>query len=112
MMQIGIDHRTTIDDIATAKEVGDALELSYPGWGWAVNVAGDLIRILNVKMEAATRRQTGRNIPWGMTLFKSNYATASELKKAVLSKGGELLERGYMPAGDGTGKQITHIDMG
>ena len=96
---IAVDHRTIPADIALAKEVGDSLEDSYPGWGWLVSVNDGVIDIINVAMEAAVKKQTKRNVPWGFRMFADNVSTSSELKKKVIMAGGELIERGYQRVG-------------
>ena len=110
-MDVAIDLTTTLLDAETAKQIGDTLEAAYPGWGWLVHVKGDYCTIINASMEAAIKKQTKRNAAYGMTLFLSKYASASELKAKILQMGGELLERSHVQAAAFRGDTIRQVDM-
>ena len=65
-----------------AHQILEALDLAYPGHPWWVHVYDGGFAIKNMAAE----------VPFGMRC-KGNHASASEMKRDIILKAGELLER-------------------
>ncbi|CAB3730976.1 hypothetical protein [Paraburkholderia rhynchosiae] len=88
---------TGTEDIAqmeTAKNVGEALNEHYPNHLWAVSWQGGVIVVKNLAISSF----------YGFVLHPDKLATWSEMKRAAVLAGGELLERAKMARGAWAGQ--------
>lgn len=79
----------------------DALSVAYPGYPWAVRVydGGFFIRMLDFPAN------------WGMNCKHANKIhSASELKRQVILKAGEFLERANLVRGRATDEPIKRLE--
>ena len=74
--------------VNTVRLIGDALEATYPGWLWYVEVRGGVAHIQT--MHADPKRGYRLKLTTG-------FYSASDLKKQAIMAGGELLERLGLP---------------
>jgi hypothetical protein len=84
-----------------ANGILEALTIAYPGHPWAVRVydGGFFIRHLDFPKN------------WGMSCKYRKFGySASALKREVIMKAGEWLERADLARGASTGKQIIHVE--
>lgn len=70
------------------KQVAEALEEHYPGWGWIVYPQGHGCIVVQCA------QMMGR---WGFDLRPGRGYSASQWKREAIMAGGELLERYGMP---------------
>lgn len=84
---------------AEANWILEALTIAYPSHPWAVRVydGGFFIRHLDFPKN------------WGMNC-KGNYASASLMKRDVILKAGEWLERANLARGRSNGDPILHVE--
>ncbi|MBF0423693.1 MAG: hypothetical protein HQL73_11950 [Magnetococcales bacterium] len=75
-------HQTLTPEQHQAAQIGELLWHAYPGYRWAVTVAGGLARIRNLDL-------SGR---WGFDLPLKT-VTNDPLGQTVVRAGGEILER-------------------
>jgi hypothetical protein len=83
---------TSTDDIhqmSVAKDVGDVLNQHYPNHLWAVSWQGGVVVVKNLAISGH----------YGFVLHPEKFATSSEMRKASIAAGGELLERAKMKRG-------------
>jgi hypothetical protein len=90
-------------DLATAKDVADALNRAYPGHLWAVNCQGEqgVLTIHNLMLSGQ----------WGFTLLLDKSYSASELHKRAIMAGGEVLERYKVSRGRINNDQLADLPM-
>ena len=88
-----------------ARMILEALDAAYPGHPWAVRVYGDetgggfFIKHLDFPAN------------WGMNQPKAHlYGSSSEMKRDVILKAGEWLERANLRRGRATGDEIMRVD--
>ena len=84
-----------------AQQILEVLTLCYPGYPWGVRVydGGFFIRNLDFPKN------------WGMNQPKADkYGSASEMKKDVIMKAGEWLERANLKRGRANGDEIQHLE--
>jgi len=93
-MQIRYKEGETQAQIDEAKSILEALDTAYPGHPWGVRVydGGFFIRHLDFPSN------------WGMNC-RGTYASASLMKRDVIMRAGEWLERAGLPRGVGDGEQ-------
>ena len=72
-------------DVATAKQMAEALHEAYPGHLWAVSC--------DTRTGFADVRNLALSGNWGFRIFLGRVYSASSFKKTVLKAGGEILER-------------------
>jgi len=72
-------------DFGKSKEIGEALNNSYPGHLWAVRVQS--------KQGIATIHNMALSDSWGYVIKLDNVYSASHLVKRGIDAGGEILER-------------------
>lgn len=80
---------TGTEDIAQmelCKQIGEALNKHYPNHLWAVSWQGGVAVVKNLAISAH----------YGFVLHVHKFATSSEMEKAAVVAGGELLERAKM----------------
>lgn len=77
----------------------DALTIAYPGYPWAVRVYDGGFFIRNLLFDGN----------WGMN-FKGTFASASEMKKEVILKAGEWLERANLKRGRNNDDPVKRVE--
>jgi len=83
-------------DMDKAKEVGDTLSRTYPGYLWIVTVQGGVLVVKNGEIEMSstiTRIQKAH----GFVIKHKDSFSATDLAKQAVMAGGEILERAGMP---------------
>jgi hypothetical protein len=84
-----------VTDLWLAKEIGETLHGTYPGYLWGVNITGGVAIIRNYRISAK----------WGMVIkLKDILHDAGVRKKEVIRAGGEFLERARLVRGKATGE--------
>lgn len=90
---VQIEHLDALTDIETAKAVADTLVRTYPRHLWCCSAQGRVVVV----------RVPSLHGEWGFVMHTHKMATASELHRAAVMAGGELLERaGVSRAPSGT----------
>jgi hypothetical protein len=89
-----------------AKDLINLLSIAYPGHPWAVRVGDGFIfvRYLDEIWESKCRG------PVGYKVNAEKSFSASDLKKAVVTAGGQLLEMMYLKRGRSNGDEPETID--
>jgi hypothetical protein len=101
------NHPVDYGDVMLAKDIGDALEECYAGWGWAVNVNSEqgVLYVRNLIIEGQLQHSYGFMIK----LSEINHTQKSVRKKAI-DAGGEILERAGVERGPYKGQKIKFVE--
>jgi hypothetical protein len=78
-----------LHQMSICMQIGEALNKHYPNHLWAVSWQGGAAVVKNLAISAH----------YGFVLDPQKFATSSEMEKAVIGAGGELLERAKMIRG-------------
>jgi hypothetical protein len=95
--EIHLADLTGTEDIAQMElcgRIGETLNRHYPNHLWAVSWQGGVCVVKNLAISAH----------YGFVLHPQKFATSSEMDKAAVWAGGELLERAKMVRGKWEGK--------
>lgn len=90
-------------DVATAKDMAEALHQAYPGHLWAVSC--------DTRTGFADVRNLALTGNWGFRIFLGNVYSASAFKKHVIRAGGEILERYRLSRGRFDEVQLSDLTM-
>ncbi len=83
-----------------AKLVGEALNEAYPGHLWCIYFHGRSMVVKNMAISPY----------YGMVMDDADLYSYSELKRAAILSGGELLERAGMRRGRWNGEEASHLE--
>jgi hypothetical protein len=100
-------HDTELYDISLGKQIGDALERHYPGYGWAIHVASDL-GLIYIYCGWITAHVYH---PYGFTQKFDRFSqTYDQMVAEAVRAGGEMLERARLPRSRFQATDIKTID--
>lgn len=88
-------------DLETSKWLAEALHEAYPGHLWAVTCEGE--------KGIATVRNLALAGSYGFVLHLANFYSGSELKRAAIMAGGEVLERYKVSRGRACADEIASL---
>jgi hypothetical protein len=90
-----------IADLDLAKEIGETLHATYPGYLWGVNITGGVAIIRNYMISSK----------WGMVVhLKDILHDAGIRKRKIIQAGGEYLERAKLVRGMFDGSRPQTLD--
>ena len=86
-------------ELSLLRQVVGTLHKHYGGYVWDVHVNQGVIKVLNKSLSGK----------WGYVLKSTDFATASELQRAVIIAGGEVLERFHLQAGKRNNDKVREL---
>lgn len=85
---------TDLSDMSLAKEIGEILEGSYPGWLWAVKIKGGIVFIQSLVICEQLAGYVRYAQSLGMVVTLAKIITDAKVRKhEIIMKAGEFLER-------------------